>query len=464
MLPEASIEITARPAWNGSQVASMRIRYVLRKFSRSAGDILMRINAETVTIPFCPMSALAACDETGPLSLVEETEVIYPVTRKSWTIDRPTHGEIIISYTVMPRKVPAGYRSSPYFDFRSEPGGANGAGITFLAEITGLDHCCMHFEWDLSHMPADSRGVSSLGEGSFSATGKPDLVVDAFYAVGQLKSITDGDFGFFWFSEPGFDIAEMAGWTRELFRRMSAFFDDQNGNYRIFMRKDPFEISGGGTALPRSYLFGYSEAMTPTLDSLKNVLAHEMAHNYVHLQDEPYGIGTWFTEGMTEYYSVMLPLLFGMASPEETLQQIQERTDRYYTSPVRHLTNMEAAAQSWTDRRTQKIPYGRGFFYLAGLDARIRQVTDGRQSIDVVAFELNKLWLSGQAGTNEDFLRIAGDLAGCDLADGFRSMSAGEAFAPDPDSFGGYFECREVPAVEVDTNMEISSWQWSIRS
>jgi hypothetical protein len=42
--------------------------------------------------------------------------------------------------------------------------------------------------WDLSDMPAGSRGVWSFGEGDATTEGPVDLLADSYYAAGPLES------------------------------------------------------------------------------------------------------------------------------------------------------------------------------------------------------------------------------------------------------------------------------------
>jgi hypothetical protein len=455
------VRVTVRPS--GSEpIDFMDVSYELDGYTWQAGEELFRISHETVTIPFCPMEKLSVHDVTGEVALFEELEKAYPVIYRKWRVIRRTEGVVTITYRISPRIVPEDYRSSPYFDFRNENGGGNGAGVTFLAEIKGFDCCRMNFSWDLSGMPAGSSGVCSFGENAVKLEGKPSRLIHAYYAVGRLQSITDGDFGFYWLSKPPFDLQETADWTRRLFLDMAAFFRDDNSLYRIFVRKDPFERSGGGTALYRSYMFGYSNAMLPTLSGLKNLLAHEMVHNWARMKDEPYGEATWCAEGMAEYYSVMLPLRFGLATVEETLTQIQKRTEQYYTNPFRGLSNAEAAKLSWSDRRAQRIAYGRGFFFLANLDARIKKLTSGHHSLDEIAVRI-----AGRpeedGASSEDFIRYVKELSGWDVTDEYLQMSDGVPFAPDPDSFDGLFDCYEIIDREADGHNNSCSWEWKQR-
>lgn len=42
-----------------------------------------------------------------------------------------------------------------------------------------------------------------------------------------------------------------------------------------------------------------------------------MVHNWPQLNDNPYGVTTWYSEGTAEYYSVLLPLRLGLMTDDE---------------------------------------------------------------------------------------------------------------------------------------------------
>jgi hypothetical protein len=455
-------EATVKPRWNEWKVQSAFVSYIVYNGFVQDGE-LFRFRLETVKIPFCETFNLSARDSLGALELFHEDRDEYPITYRTYKVSRDTSGPVEFSYEILPRVVPEDYRSSPYFDFRAEQGGANGAGVTFLAEVMGASDCGIKFRWDLSEMPEGSRGVSSFGEGGF-ACGSPSDIVNAYYACGKLKSIEKGQFGMYWLSDPPFDLDLAASWVRELFLKMAGFFGDSGGAYRVFIRKDPFEKSGGGTALARSYMLGYSDAMKPTLGGLKNLFAHEMVHNWTQCKDEPYGYGTWYSEGTAEYYSVMLPLRFGLSTPEKTLVQIRKRSKEYFLNPTRHLSNMEAAAQAWIDRRTQKIAYGRGFFFLGNLDARLRR--EGKSIDDFVKQLATKALETGEAPSVEDMLEALKAHAGNSAIEAHDEMDKGAPFDPDPDSFGPLFTCFEAEAEEESGNgkrVDAKFWDWKLR-
>src|SRR5699024_4038051 len=137
----------------------------------------------------------------------------------------------------------------------------------------------------------------------------------------------------------------------------------------------------GGTALPGSFAFGFSATEETDADELRSLLAHEMTHNWPHL-DGPPADTSWYSEGMAEYYSHVIPLRSGLLSRERFAKQLSDRHLVYDTNPLRTLSNAEANEMAWLDPRAQRIPYGRGLAYLIATDAAIRAATNDKKSLD----------------------------------------------------------------------------------
>jgi hypothetical protein len=461
-MEKTSISLRLTPYVRNAFFSSMDVCIRISRLDVASGFELCRIQKETVRIPFCPMEPLQAYDELGYIPLTDTEESAYPIVYKKWMCGRDVSGAVTIEYSVYPRILPPGYTSSPYFDFRAEDGGANGAGLTFLANVPDAGGL-LDLKWDLSHMPAGARGIWSYGEGDISREGEMSDFLHTYYAVGDIRSEVSGDYGFYWLSEPPFDLRELARQTRTLFVKMSGFFRDIRSVYRIFVRRDPFEKSGGGTALQRSYMFGYSNAAVPTPDKVRNLLAHEMVHNWPLMEDEPYGTCTWYSEGCAEYYSILLPVRFGLASREYLLNELQNRTDAYYTNPTRGMGNMEAAAICWEDRRAQKIAYGRGLFFLAETDTAIRRATNGEKSLDDVVLALLVRSGNGEKYGNDAFIGTVKEISGLDLAGRLRDMASGMPFAPPRDGFDGLLDYTEVNTLEADTGLPAITYKWFLR-
>lgn len=430
--------VSIRPEWNIDTVSAFDICIQTDRGAKAGEDIAARI-LDLVTIPFCPMDTPVFTDQNGMLaveSYAGETEMSF-VHREFYKSLRNTNGEITISYRITPRIQPEGYRSSPYFDLVAEKGGILGTGTTFLLHTPNLsEKTDFKLCWDLSQLPEGCRGIWSLG--AENTVSKTDITISdilfSAYMTGKVQAAEEGPAGFYWFDQMPFDANLGAGQITELFNYMSKMFHDKGGDYRVFARHNHFS-GGGGTALTRSYIYGYGLHDEVTIESLQSLLAHEMVHNWPTMADNPAGLGTWYVEGSAEYYSILVPMEMGLCSLEKTARDINDKAGSYYTNPMNRLSNLELGKLYWTDRRCQRLPYSRGILYLSNLDAAIRKSTNGAHTL----LDIELALLEIKNPTPEDFLRIGSDIAGFDLHPGYESMCAGEMIEPDPDAFGGKF-------------------------
>ena len=453
--------VTLKPFMKDGYVSHVDVRLEFDTLQRNAGSELCRVQVMTVSIPCCDPQNFCACDRQGKLAVAEENLNSYPYEYKIYKTERNTEGPVTISYSLFPRPWKPEDTCGPYFDLKSEEGGANASGLALLPIVDKYEGL-ITLHWDLSEMPKGSYGVNTFAEGDFTKQMRLEQLQQSYFAVGQLNSITEGDFGFYWLGQPPFDVAAIAEYTQKLFAVMAPFFRDTQSLYKIFLRRDYYPTSGG-TALPRSYMFGWTEHQPVSVESRQNILAHEMVHNWPALNDNPYGITTWYSEGTAEYYSIMLPLRAGLITKETALNEIQQRTDAYYKNPTRHLDNMAAARVCWQDRRAQKLAYGRGIFFLANVDAQMRKATDGKACLDDVVLKILEIDRAGGPLSNELFLNLVREMAGIDVAEQHKLMCDGVDFAPLPDSFDGHFTNIPVQTKEADTGNDTISYQWSLK-
>lgn len=450
--------LSLTPYLKGGEVSHIDVMFDFENLTCGAGEALFHMQTSTVTIPGCPPLNTMLWDDGGEVPFTWEATAPYPYELLHCRPDRALNGPVRVSYTVEPRPYRDEDRCGPYFDLRAEADGFTSSGLSFLADFTTYQgDVTLH--WDLSHMQADAKGVCTWAEGD--ATRSLEDFRQCYYACGTVHCRTEGDFGFYWLTEPSFDIEAIARYTRDLFGKMQVFFRDDDSVYRIFMRKDPYSTSGG-TALKRSYLFGWNDTQPVSVADKQNILAHEMVHNWPHLNDNPYGTSSWYSEGTAEFYSVMLPLRAGLISVETALSEIQRRTDDYYRNPTRHLENMEAARICWQDRRAQRLPYGRGIFFLANTDVKIRQATNGAKTLDNVVLRIQELDRAGVTLSNQVFLDTVKELSGLDVTADWEIMRTGTHFAPLPGSFDGHFDVEEIEAKEADTGKPAVSYRWKI--
>ncbi len=453
--------ITLTPRWDGNAVSALDVMYAFENLIVAAGGEVCRMQVNTVSIPGCEAEDMTLCDASGAVPLTESVTSPYPYVFHHYAADRAVSGPATLCYRVYPRTLKPEDICGPYFDLRAEEGGANSAGLSFLADVEGCEGK-ISLHWDLRELPEGGIGVCTFGEGDVSYQGSLDTLRSSYFAFGQVKRLTEGEFGFYWLTRPDFDMEAIAAFTRTMFGDMQRFFGDTDPRYRIFVRKDPFRTSGG-TALYRSYMFGWNDTQGVSVEAKKLLLAHEMVHNWPSLNDHPYGRTTWYSEGTAEFYSLVLPLRAGLLTPAEALAEMQKRTDAYYTNPTRRMENEAAAKICWQDRRAQRIAYGRGFFFLANVDVLIRRATGGRASLDDVVLRILQMDREGVTLGNEVFLNVVSDVSGLDVTESWEAMRTGAPIVPDPDSCCGIFRVEEVTVPEADTGLPVTSYRWTLR-
>lgn len=456
-------KVVIKPLWKEETISCLEVALTLEGMELKSGEKLMAENRSTVTIPGCPLNELKILDEAGEVPCEIKDEKPYPFELNVYYLKRDLVGTLEITYQVSPYEWTAEDAAShhgPYFEFRPEVGGADTVGHAILPDLDLKG--TIQVVYDLSASPEGVSCVSGYGEGDYTVEGPFQLVRQLYYMFGKIQSSQEGEFGFFWLEDPKFDMKAIADFTLNLFRKMQVFFHDDQARYRIFARHDHTQTSGG-TAMPRCYMFGWNDHQPVTVEEKQNLLAHEMVHNWPHLNDNPYGITTWYSEGTAEFYSVMLPYRFGLTSAETALKEIQTRSDAFYSNPTRLMSNMDAVKICWQDRRAQRIPYGRGIFYLANIDAQIRRATNGEKSLDDVVLTILEMDRSKVTLGNEAFIETVKKISGLDIAEQHAKMCDGTPFAPDPDSFDALFTVEEKEMPEADTGKTVTGYHWSLR-
>jgi predicted metalloprotease with PDZ domain len=398
--------------------------------------------------------AIKATDASGalPLHAAEEPPTPQWINRH-WTVARDTVGDVVLTYEAPPRQVTAATNNGPLFDLRREDGGFFGAGVGFLALPDGTGPYQVRLHWDLAQAPPGSRGVWSLGEGDVGVSVPAETLAYSYYAAGPLKSIPaegGGTFALYWINDMPFDAGELGRRVKTLYLFMARFFGDAGGQYKVFIRQNPY-VGRGGTSLAHSFMFGYNAEEKPSLDDLQDLLAHEITHNWPALDGE-HGDTAWYSEGTAEYYSLLLSQRTGLLSAEQFLHAINERADAYYSNPFVRLSNSAAAKIFWTDPTAQTVPYGRGFMYLAKTDAAIRARSHGKKSLDDVVLELHRRDLQHRPHGIEQWIDlVAKELGREETTRGYRAMVDGQLLVPSERTFSPCFKVvkQAVPVYQL---------------
>ena len=228
---------------------------------------------------------------------------------------------------------------------------------------------------------------------------------------------------------------------------MATFFGDPNANYRVFMRQNPYP-SNGGTSLPESFMFGWGPDWKELpKGSQQSLISHEMAHNWPTLgEDEPHAQTAWYTEGTAEYYSSTLSYRSKVIGLDRLLQITNERAADYYTNPYLQSSNEQAGAKFWSDPRSQRVPYGRGFMYLVEVDAKLRAKSNGKERVDDLVLEiLNRQRKGEKAGLIAWKELVQRELGEEGLRD-YEDMAAGKVIVPPSNALG---PCLKPVAVNI---------------
>jgi len=457
------LDVVLKPHQTNGQVTAVDVTMTIEAPKAGKGATLVHLPLVVASIPTQRYDgdAVSARDAKGPLDLNIKDDPPTPfLTYRNWQLARPTEGDVVIYYRALPRAVDANTRNGPLFDLREEAGGLNGAGFTFLAPpVVSEQPYAIHLKWDMSDMPAGSRGVWSLGEGDLSVVRPAELLATSFYYAGPVKSFpTDPSsrFHMYWLTEPPFDAVDAAGMVGQLFDYVSAFFHDEKDTYRVFVRKNPYKY-GGGTALARSFLFAYGSGKAPTAEDLKSLIGHEMVHNWPTLEGDHADI-SWYTEGTAEYYSVMLAHRAGFFTDDEFLKNVNKKMAEYYENPLQSLSNREAEQIYWKDARAGHVPYGRGFAYLAKVDAEIRSKSGGKRSLDDIVVPLSDRNRKGEAVGVEDWLKAVSAELGEGARTEYVDMVAGKTIIPAPNSFGSCFKAIPTTESQQDIGFDVLAY------
>lgn len=467
-----NLNILITPAWDAaaSTVSALDVHMEVAGHELKPGERGLAYLRELVTIPACEILDLRVSDDAGDLPFEwqdGEAEMSF-VFRRFMVFGRASQGPVNIDYHVLPRVQPEGYRSSPYFDLVAEKGGVLGAGATFLVHPADFSaQLDVKLSWDLAGLPEGARGVWTYGAGDVQRRVDLQGLLFSAYMVGLVNSRETGHAGFYWFDELPFNPDGASEQINLMFEYMARMFHDKGDCYRVFTRRNGFPGSGG-TAFPRSYIYGYGKGDEVTLEGLRDLLAHEMVHNWPTMKDDPAGLGTWYVEGSAEYYSTIVPMEMGLRTLDETAEVINEKAGSYFENPMNGLSNDELGKLYWKDRRCQRVPYSRGTLFLSNVDAAIRRATNGEKTLLDVELALLEL----PEPVPEDFVRAVADVAGLDIQADFDAMCAGEPIVPDPDAFGGLFEpvpCKvhlndsQHSNEKIYRDDEVDGYRWRVR-
>lgn len=387
----------------------------------------------------------------------------FPYFRR-WKPARPVTYPVTITYSSLVQ--PPGSPQGPPFGIRPSGGGVSGAGSGFLVipeHIKGGDSTV---RWDLSGLESGSAGISSFGEGEVKVAGAPARLMQAWYMAGPVQRYpASGDvdgFSAAWLGRSPFDAAREMAWAAEMYAHLDKAFGylTPAPRYRVFMRFLETPPVGGGTALPQSFMLSRAAGdLDPAAEGPRGTLIHEMVHQWTGGIEAPHGISSWFSEGLTTFYTALIPMRGGQITVEQYGQAIDEMAEGYWGSVARDWSAAKIAQAGFGDESIRHVPYNRSSLYFADLDARIRAKSGGRRKLDDM---LRPMFVSRQQGVRFDHdawkAMVTKELGPEAAAEFEARILEGRPFAPHPNAFGPCFR-REPRTYEVQ-GAQVEGFAW----
>lgn len=468
-------ETVLRPVRDGgAEVTAIEVESVIR--AGLADDSRPLSLSAPIVYAFVPGIAdrvenLVASDVAGEIPLLQEDDPADPSGwpyYRHWRTGRGVSFPVTVRYRSLVR--PADGRRGPPFCIRATAGGVSGAGSGFLVLPENVTSTTSAVRWDLADLAPGSRAVASFGDGDFELAGPPEELRQGWYMAGPYDRYPDGgDAGGFsasWLGAYPFDARAEMELAGEAYAWLGEFFAylDPPPRYRVFMRvvNDP-EARSTGTALTNSFLHsrGPIKPEDEAGDAPRGTFFHEMIHLWAGAIEGPPARVSWFSEGLTSYYTNLLPMLGGFQTVAEYGEGANEIARNYYTNAARNMSADEIAAIGFREEMTRRLPYQRGALYFADLDAKIRAATQNAENLH--SFMRGIFRMREQEGFRFDedrWIDLVGERLGPSAREEFQDVVInGKTLVPVTDAFGPCFE-RRPASYTTDAGDKVEGYEW----
>ena len=143
---------------------------------------------------------------------------------------------------------------------------------------------------------------------------------------------------------------------------------------------------------------------------------------------EVYTRSLWIAEGLTSYYDDLLLTRAGLYSQDEYLKALGRSIRSLQTTPGRKIRSLEETSfDAWIKhyRPDENSANSSASYYTKGavvgflLDAHVRRITEGRESLDEIMRLAYQRYSGDRGCTSEEFRITASEVAGSDLSDWF---------------------------------------------
>ena len=453
----------------GTEVAAIAVRSVIRDGDIAGGQLSLSapiVYAGVVGIAD-RVEDLVVTDRAGVVPLRVENDAPVPggfPYYRHWRAERDVVWPVIVTYRSLVE--PVSGRRGPPFGIRPTLGGVSGAGSGFLVLPENVATTVSRVRWDLSDLEAGSVASSSFGDGNFELRAPPAELRQGWYLAGpagRYPATGPGrGFSATWLGTPPWDPAGEMAHAERVYHYLKQFFATPSPPpYRVFMRVLDTPPFGGGTALTNSFMLSRGPAQPgESTSGPQGLLFHEMIHGFVGGIEGPVGVTSWFSEGLTSYYTTNLQLRGGFTTVERYGESINEVARDYYTNTARNWSAARIVEVGFSDNDIRHLPYRRGQLYFADLDSKIRAASGGRRTLDIVMREVFERRRQGWNFDHDAWRAIVAREAGPQAAQEFDALiiDGTATIVPASDAFGPCFE-RQPTTYPVE-GRSIEGYRW----
>ena len=367
-----------------------------------------------------------------------------------WKTERPVNsGSVKFEYEVRPDDKGLGFFGTALYP--NGGGYINGASA-FLYYVGHTDSPA-HLTLETKGAKQAATALTSFGSnvGKTSAflyhAESYDELIDSPIQFGKFKTID------FRVGETPFRIVGVGDWRYDKTKTVDALTKIAKAEAAVF-GSFPFQsylfdfhVGGvgfeGGLEHRNSTVIHLSKSVSGTPDDdFITIAAHEFFHAWNVKRIRPAALtpldyskeartgSLWFAEGVTDYYSYLLPFRAGLRSPEWFLKQLQNDLDDLEKTPTRRGISLESASRKTWEGQSEGFDelsyYVKGCLVGFYFDLRIRELTKSAVSLDDVMRELDKTYGARNVGYPEDAILTAiNKVAQADLTDEYNRYVKG---------------------------------------
>lgn len=219
---------------------------------------------------------------------------------------------------------------------------------------------------------------------------------------------------------------ELVGWLSTGLRSIKEMFEASPEKESYLIIVNPGELSDGG-AYQNSFSMVLNGELTP---SAANVWVHGIIHEAFHLWN---GISIdgdhsveWFTEGVTDYMTVLHLSKTELISPMVSLKKLENSSRKYILARMVQKNTSSLSAAGKQKAKNRMLIYGGGAMVAFALDVEIRQATSNKVGTEDVLKSLFAEYANtDQLLTNDIILKKINALSGEDFSDFFERYILG---------------------------------------